>query len=123
ATEQPSEQALRDWLQAFLFDSSGVTDAEIAERLALASDPAAQEARRASSAAPYDALADAARGRAETLLLWGPEDRAPTLGYALPLLARLPDAQLQVFQRCGPLVQLEGGATYNRLVVDWIANE
>ena len=26
-------------------------------------------------------------------------------------------------QRCGHLVQLEGGATYNRLVVDWIANE
>jgi 4,5:9,10-diseco-3-hydroxy-5,9,17-trioxoandrosta-1(10),2-diene-4-oate hydrolase len=123
ATEQPSEQALRDWLQAFMSDSSGVPDAEIAERLALANDPAAQAARSASSTVPYDALADAGKVRAKTLLLWGREDRATPLDYALTLLARLPDAQLHVFQRCGHLVQLEGGATYNRLVVDWIANE
>lgn len=59
--------------------------------------------------------------RAQTLLIWGRDDRFVPLDVGLRLLAGLPNASLHVFGRCGHWAQWEHAETFNRLVLDFIA--
>ena len=50
---------------------------------------------------------------AQTLVIWGREDRFVPMDAGLRLLAGLPNAQLHVFNRCGHWAQWEHADTFN----------
>jgi 2-hydroxy-6-oxonona-2,4-dienedioate hydrolase len=58
--------------------------------------------------------------KADTLVIWGRQDRFVPFDTSLRLMAGIPQAQLHVFNQCGHWVQWEHADTFNRLVVDFI---
>ncbi|MFV0373927.1 alpha/beta fold hydrolase [Microbacterium sp.] len=58
---------------------------------------------------------------AETLLLWGRDDRTITLDGAWIMLKRIRKVQLHVFGHCGHWVQVEKKADFERLVTGFLA--
>ncbi len=59
---------------------------------------------------------------AQTLVIWGREDRFVPMDAGLRLLAGLPNAQLHVFNRCGHWAQWEHADTFNRMVLDFLSH-
>jgi pimeloyl-ACP methyl ester carboxylesterase len=119
----PTKETLHDMIKIFVYDASFVTDELLEQRLKAAKNDAILDARRKSSTAQYDVVAELPRIKAKTLLLWGRDDRVVPLDYALTLMYGIPDAHLHVFPRCGHWVQYEGRDAFNRIVIDWIKNQ
>lgn len=59
---------------------------------------------------------------AETLVVWGRDDRFVPMDVGLKLLWGLPNAQLHIFNRCGHWAQWEHADTFNRMVVDFLGD-
>ncbi|MCU1719828.1 MULTISPECIES: alpha/beta fold hydrolase [unclassified Pseudomonas] len=59
---------------------------------------------------------------AQTLVVWGREDRFVPMDAGLRLLAGLPNAQLHVFNRCGHWAQWEHADAFNRMVLDFLSH-
>lgn len=59
---------------------------------------------------------------AQTLVIWGREDRFVPMDAGLRLLAGLPNAQLHVFNRCGHWAQWEHADAFNRMVLDFLGH-
>jgi len=59
--------------------------------------------------------------QAQTLLIWGRDDRFVPLDMGLRLLAGLRDAELHVFSRCGHWAQWEHADKFNRMVSEFLA--
>lgn len=59
---------------------------------------------------------------AQTLVIWGREDRFVPMDAGLRLLAGLPNAQLHVFNRCGHWAQWEHADAFNRMVLDFLSH-
>lgn len=57
-----------------------------------------------------------------TLVIWGRDDRFVPLDYGLRLVWSLPNADLQVFSRCGHWAQWEHAEKFNRTVIDFFHN-
>lgn len=57
---------------------------------------------------------------AETLVIWGRDDRFVPLDTGLRLLAGLQKADLHVFSRCGHWAQWEHADKFNRMVVEFL---
>lgn len=57
---------------------------------------------------------------AETLVIWGRDDRFVPLDTGLRLVAGLQRADLHVFSRCGHWAQWEHAEKFNRLVIDFL---
>ncbi len=60
--------------------------------------------------------------KAETLVIWGRDDRFVPLDHGIKLVWALPSAQLHVFGKCGHWVQWEHADGFNRLVLDFLAH-
>ncbi|ADT87130.1 alpha/beta fold hydrolase [Vibrio furnissii] len=58
--------------------------------------------------------------KADTLIVWGRQDRFVPFDTSLRLMAGIPQAQLHVFNQCGHWAQWEHAETFNRLVVDFL---
>lgn len=58
---------------------------------------------------------------AETLVIWGRNDRFVPLDAGLRLLAGIPKSQLHVFNSCGHWAQWEHADVFNALVLDFLA--
>lgn len=56
-----------------------------------------------------------------TLLVWGRRDRATPVGWAEALQRDLPDARLEIIERCGHYPPIERPAEFARLTVDFLA--
>ena len=54
-----------------------------------------------------------------SLVIWGRDDRFVPLDYGLRLAWSLPQADLQVFSRCGHWAQWEHAEKFNRTVIDF----
>lgn len=61
--------------------------------------------------------------KADTLLLWGRDDRTITLDGAGMMLKHIKRVQLHVFGRCGHWVQVEKKADFERLVKGFLQDE
>ncbi|MDB5980997.1 MAG: 2-hydroxy-6-oxo-6-phenylhexa-2,4-dienoate hydrolase, partial [Pseudomonas sp.] len=59
---------------------------------------------------------------AQTLVVWGRDDRFVPMDTGLRLIAGLPNAQLHVFNRCGHWAQWEHADTFNRMVLDFLSH-
>jgi len=57
---------------------------------------------------------------AETLVIWGRDDRFVPLDTGLRLVAGLQKADLHVFSRCGHWAQWEHAEKFNRTVVEFL---
>ncbi|MDN0085639.1 alpha/beta fold hydrolase [Crenobacter sp. SG2305] len=59
---------------------------------------------------------------AQTLIIWGSNDRFVPMDTGLRLLAGLPNAELHVFNRCGHWAQWEHADKFNRMVLDFLTH-
>ena len=59
---------------------------------------------------------------AETLVIWGRNDRFVPLDTGLRLVAGIPNSQLHVFNKCGHWAQWEHADTFNRMVLDFLTH-
>ncbi|QLY30190.1 alpha/beta fold hydrolase [Nocardia huaxiensis] len=126
----PSPERGLAFLKSMVFDPATLTEELVEQRLKLAADPAAQAALRDAYATFYnpkmaEALPLWARLRtlrAETLLLWGRDDRVcPVEGALLPA-RQIPRVDLRIFSRCGHWVMVERKDAFERAVVDFLHN-
>ena len=59
---------------------------------------------------------------AETLVIWGRQDRFVPMDTGLRLVAGLPNSELHVFNRCGHWAQWEHADKFNRMVLDFLTH-
>jgi len=117
----PTPDTLHEMIKVLVHDTSFVTDELLAQQVALIKNEAILDARRKSFAGMYDLTPELGKIRARTLVVWGREDRFIPLDFGLTLLARIPDAHLHVFPRCGHWVQRDAGAGFEGLLVGWLS--
>lgn len=60
--------------------------------------------------------------KADTLIIWGRNDRFVPMDAGLRLLANIPNSQLHVFNNCGHWAQWEHADRFNRMVVDFLTH-
>ncbi|SDI15486.1 alpha/beta fold hydrolase [Pseudomonas panipatensis] len=60
--------------------------------------------------------------KAQTLIVWGRNDRFVPLDTGLRLLAGIPNSALHVFNNCGHWAQWEHAEAFNRLVLDFLSH-
>jgi 2-hydroxymuconate-semialdehyde hydrolase len=69
---------------------------------------------------PYRILERLQSISAETLVVWGRDDKGGIYESAVAAVARMPRARLVAFERCGHLPMLEQPESYNRVVDDFL---
>lgn len=128
---EPSFEAMRELMDFFAHDRALVTD-ELAElRFRASIRPGFQESYSAMFPAPrqrwVDMLAlpdETLRAlRQEFLIIHGRDDRIVPPSNATKLLERIDRAELHVFGRCGHWTQIEHSRRFNRLLLDFFAEE
>ncbi|KAB7624079.1 alpha/beta fold hydrolase [Alkalilimnicola sp. S0819] len=124
---EPTLDNLNAMMEIFVFDPSGITEEMMKTRLdnILAREDHLQNFVKSVQANPLQFPDYAYRLRevqADTLVVWGRDDRFVPMDTGLRLLAGLPKAQLHVFNRCGHWVQWEHAETFNRMVLDFLSH-
>lgn len=124
---EPTIENLKKMMNVFVFDASSMTDELFQTRLdnILARRDHLENFVKSSTLNPKqfpDFSHRLHEIKAQTLIVWGREDRFVPMDTGLRLLAGLPDAQLHVFNRCGHWAQWEHAETYNRMVLDFLTH-
>lgn len=122
----PSEAAMRAWVDTMVSDPTSVPDEVIAERTRRALAPGAIERMRAifgslaipSVHGPMWTRTDRIPHR--TLVTWGRDDRMLPLEGAFFATRRMPNADLHIFSRCGHWAQVERKAAFEALVAEFL---
>lgn len=125
--EGPSLEKMRDYLSQLLHDPSLITDEVLQERYEASVDPEfmerAPEGRTPKRHTPADLWKRLDEIQAQTLIVWGRENRTQSFENGVFMLSRIPHAQLHIFGECGLWVPFEKMAEFNSLVVDFIRRE
>ncbi|SFQ40163.1 2-hydroxy-6-oxonona-2,4-dienedioate hydrolase [Geopseudomonas sagittaria] len=124
---EPSIDNLKKMMAVFVYDSSDLTEELFQARLdnMLARRDHLENFVSSLAANPKqfpDFGPRLAEITAQTLIVWGSNDRFVPLDSGLRLLAGIPDAQLHVFNRCGHWAQWEHADKFNRLVLDFLGH-
>ena len=124
---EPTIENLKKMMNVFVFDASSMTDELFQTRLdnILARRDHLENFVKSANLNPKQFPDFSHRLHeitAQTLLVWGREDRFVPMDTGLRLLAGLPYAQLHVFNRCGHWAQWEHAETFNRLVLDFLTH-
>lgn len=126
---KPSIENMKKIMDIMAYDRSIVTD-ELAElRYRATIRPGFQERFERVFPPPRQRWSDAQvvsdealRGiKQEVLLIHGRDDRVVPLDVSLKLAQKIDRAQLHVFGRCGHWTQIEHGARFNQLVLNFLA--
>ena len=125
----PSEETMRAFISTMVVNQDLVTDELVAERLADAMAPGAQEAMQSMGMSFWnpdtfeDGLLwrDAHQLQRPTLLTWGREDRVNPLDGALVALKMIPRASLHVFPNCGHWAQIEAAEEFRQVSTAFLA--
>ena len=125
----PSEETMRAFISTMVVNQDLVTDELVAERLADAMAPGAQEAMQSMGMSFWnpdtfeDGLLwrDAHQLQRPTLLTWGREDRVNPLDGALVALKMIPRASLHVFPNCGHWAQIEAAEEFQQVSTAFLA--
>jgi len=123
----PSPEKLKAFLEAMVYDSTGLTEALLKERFEASTAPRVM-ADPPFGKDPIPPIEDLWRenlGRLPhpTLLIWGRDDRTIPLDASLSYLAQIPNVELHVFGKCGHWAQWERPHEFNRLVVEFLTRE
>lgn len=116
--EGPSLDKMRRLVESLLFDASLVTEETLLERFEASRDPGQM---RLLGLPRRDLYAELPNISAETLLVWGQEDKGGALEVGLQMLRRMPRAQMHIFQRCGHWAQVEHQQAFEKLVLNFLA--
>jgi 4,5:9,10-diseco-3-hydroxy-5,9,17-trioxoandrosta-1(10),2-diene-4-oate hydrolase len=120
----PSLEKMRDYLRQLVHDPALVTDEVVQERYEASVEPdfmaQAPEGRSEVRHTPEALWKDLDRIRAQTLIVWGRENRAQNMEAAVLMHTRIRRSQLHVFGECGLWVPYEKADAFNRLVIDFL---
>jgi len=123
--EGPSLAKMRDYLSQLLYDPSLLTDEVLRERYEASVEPEfmarAPEGRTPTRHTPGDLWKRLDEIQAQTLIVWGRENRAQSFENGVFMLSRIRHAQLHVFGECGLWVPYEKSAEFNALVVNFLS--
>ena len=120
----PTPEKMRDYLSQLLYDPSLITEDVVRERYEASVEPEfmeqAPEGRTTTRHTPEDLWKRLDEIQAQTLIVWGRENRAQSYENAVFMLSRIPRAQLHVFGECGLWVPFEKPSEFNSLVTGFI---
>lgn len=121
----PTIDNLKKMMNIFVYDPSSLTEELFQARLdnILARRDHLENFVKSSQANPKqfpDFTSRLSEISAQTLVIWGRDDRFVPMDTGLRLIAGIPDARLHVFNRCGHWVQWEHADAFNRMVLDFL---
>lgn len=121
----PTMENLNKMLEIFVYDPSRLTEELRKARFAgMMSNPQhLANFIKSTELAPLhvvDYTASLGKILAETLVIWGRDDRFVPLDWGLKLLWGLPNAELHVFNKCGHWAQWEQADKFNPLCIDFL---
>ncbi|MNF43059.1 2-hydroxy-6-oxononadienedioate/2-hydroxy-6-oxononatrienedioate hydrolase [compost metagenome] len=124
---EPTIDNLRAMMNVFVYDSRDLTDALFQARLdnMLARRDHLENFVKSLAANPKqfpDFGPRLAEIKAETLVIWGRNDRFVPLDTGLRLVAGIPNSELHVFNNCGHWAQWEHAEKFNRMVLDFLTH-
>ncbi|MBC3379175.1 alpha/beta fold hydrolase [Serratia fonticola] len=122
---EPNIENLRKMMNIFVYDPSDLTEALFKTRLdnILAHRDHLENFVKSLSVNPKqfpDFSPRLGEIKAQTLIVWGRNDRFVPMDTGLRLLAGIAGSQLHVFSNCGHWAQWEHADTFNRMVVDFL---
>lgn len=123
----PTIEALKKMMAVFVYDSSSLTEELYQTRLdnILARRDHLENFVKSLAANPKqfpDYGSRLGEIKAQTLVIWGRDDRFVPMDVGLRLLWGMPDAQLHIFNRCGHWAQWEHADAFNRMVLDFLTH-
>lgn len=121
----PTIENLKRMMNVFVFDPSDLTEDLFQSRLdnMLARRDHLDNFVKSSTANPKqfpDVGHRLGEITAETLIIWGRNDRFVSMDVGLRLVAGISSSELHVFNNCGHWVQWEHHEKFNRLVLDFL---
>ncbi|GAB3417694.1 alpha/beta fold hydrolase [Massilia agilis] len=124
---EPTIENLKRLMNVFVHDASAITDDLMQQRLdnILARRDHLENFVKSLAANPKqftDYSARLGEISAQTLVIWGRDDRFVPMDTGLRLIAGIPNAQLHIFSRCGHWAQWEHADAFNRMVLDFLAH-
>lgn len=130
---KPSKDGTERILRECVFDSELLTDEVIEMYYEIASLPGAQESLLATLRAVIDfrgvkadiyrpLLDRSSKIAAETLVIWGEDDRILPVKHAYIGQEAIPNSNLHIYNECGHLPQFEKPDEFNQLVMGFLAD-
>ncbi|MNQ37165.1 2-hydroxy-6-oxononadienedioate/2-hydroxy-6-oxononatrienedioate hydrolase [compost metagenome] len=124
---EPTIENLKKMMNVFVYDTSDLTEELFQARLdnMLNRRDHLENFVKSLAANPKqfpDFSPRLAEIKAQTLVIWGSNDRFVPMDTGLRLLAGLPNAELHVFNRCGHWAQWEHADKFNRMVLDFLSH-
>lgn len=118
ASEEPTWEDMKSFVQMMVYDQSLATDELIRDRY--------ESSLRCHPELPVppqfgDVTPDLGRIEAPTLLVWGREDQTVPLTWAPKILHGIPNAELRVVPHCRHWVQYEKATEFNHIVREFLA--
>ncbi|MFJ9389958.1 alpha/beta fold hydrolase [Nocardioides sp. NPDC101246] len=121
-------EAMKRLVEIMVFDTARFATPELCEQRSVAASKRPEHLANVAKAgirgpipiwADLDRLAEIT---APSLLIHGRDDRVVTFEGTLFAAARIPDSRAHIINRCGHWAQLEHADEFNRLVIDFVAN-
>lgn len=124
---EPTIDNLKKMMDIFVYDTSDLTDELFQTRLdnMLARRDHLDNFVKSLQANPKqfpDFSPRLGEITAETLVIWGRQDRFVPMDTGLRLVAGLPNAELHLFNCCGHWAQWEHADKFNRMVLDFLTH-
>ncbi|WP_159980568.1 MULTISPECIES: alpha/beta fold hydrolase [unclassified Novosphingobium] len=123
----PSVESLKKFNDVFVFDASVLTDDLLQARLAnmLGRRDHLENFIKSQELNPRQFPDFGPRLpsiSAQTLIIWGRQDRVVPMDTGLRLVAGIPNSRLHIFNQCGHWAQWEHAGEFNRLVLDFLSH-
>jgi len=123
--EGPSIEKMRRYLEMMMYDKNMITDDVIQERYEASVQPEfmvqAPEGRGAGNQQVTEPVwKDMEKIQAETLVIWGRDNRVQSYDNALFMLARIPNVQVHIYGKTGLWVPWERAREFNQLVTNFL---
>lgn len=119
----PSREKMLDYLRQLVFDPTVITEEVLTERYEASIEPEfmskAPEGRSAKRHTPEDLWKQLDEIQAETLIIWGRENRAQPFENGILMLSLIRRAQLHILGECGLWVPFERMEEFNELVINF----
>jgi len=122
---EPTVENFGRLVRVMVYDSAFVTNELLEQRRqgALKSQTHMDNWIAGQRVQPRDIYADLPKIRSKVLMIHGRNDRTVPLETGLAAFARIPGAQMHIFNECAHWAQLEKVDQFNRLVEDFLTHE
>lgn len=122
----PTIENIKRMMDVFVYDTSSLTDDLFQQRLAniLARRDHLENFVKTLQVNPKqftDYGHRLSEIKAQTLVIWGRDDRFVPLDIGLRLIWGIPNAEMHIFNQCGHWAQWEHADKFNRMVLDFFA--